>query len=779
MRSLQESFHLILLDATDGPHDHDTLTPLLLEQLVTGAISCGGLALNDLVVGIAAHGPLYLFEPLSHERRSSIACWAVELRRWLQMRTSASIAVARATASPPGVHALGAHLAQHQGQLAYSRVTFVTSASSSSCNEAALRRPLETLERLRPDTTLELVCLELGERGPTQHHQVGPWSGRLPSTLFLLQGEFNFSVSVLADRLQVRGWVNAHLAACEAVNLCLDLGGGGGDVEVDEADGRCWLIGRATPALLHDEVAIDVPACVCHGAPLDGRRMDLLRGAGAATASRGGVGASRVGSVCCPISGLALDARDQTQIGCIGRFVWGSSFSVLASSMASAQVFTDDESRRGAQSDASGACEPCVLSGCSDGAGRPRPLLALRVRSRIRLAELLLTSLYGQPWLLTGAVGGGASAVGLGGFDTGAGADSSLAAAVAAASEARLETDASVLRGLSRELHARGEALLCHGTHREGMRPHQPASMHPLLAAHLVLLPSGPPHEVLVLKSIGAPSQLVPLPPPPPSDDVCDEEARQMVTEGLARAASALSSLSLTEGFNPLMQCRGGGTAALLAHCCAAATAADAHGRVATPPPSVVAGAAASLHAPPPDMTHSASVPPQPAWQQQQQQRRQPLQPPQTQPPQPPQPQQPQQPKQQPHHSATPPLSSARASSAFQGSALSPATGGSHALHACAHHGARASSPATGGSHAWPRAAPPAPPQRAQWHLGGAPASSSSFGADPARSGFGETHIAGGTPNASAPAPAHASSLLKPAGGKRKMQRIQTMGGEQ
>jgi hypothetical protein len=63
------------------------------------------------------------------------------------------------------VHALGAHLAQHQGQLAYSRVTFVTSASSSSCNEAALRRPLETLERLRPDTTLELVCLELGE-GP-------------------------------------------------------------------------------------------------------------------------------------------------------------------------------------------------------------------------------------------------------------------------------------------------------------------------------------------------------------------------------------------------------------------------------------------------------------------------------------------------------------------------------------------------------------------------------------------------------------------------------------
>ena len=444
----------------------------------------------------------------------------------------------------------------------------------------------------------------------------------------------------------------------------------------------------------------------------------------------------------------------------------------LPHQVASPQVYTDDESRRGAQN---GACEPCVLSGCRDGAGRltGRPLLALRVRSRIRLAELPLTSLYGQPWLLTGAVGGGASAGGRGGFDTGAGADSSLAAAVAAASEVRLETDASVLRGLSRELHARGEVLLCHGLHREGMHPHQPASMHPLLAAHLVLLPSGPPHEMLVLKSIGAPSQLVPLPPPPPSDDVCDEEARQMAAEGLARAASALSSLVLMEGFNPLVQCRGGGTAALLAHCCAAATAADAHGRVPTPTPLVVTGAAASLHAPPPDMTHSASVPPQPAWQQQQQQqqqqRRQPRQPPQPQqPPQPPQP--PQQP-QPSHHSATPPLSSARASSAFQSSALSPATGG---------------------SHAWPRAAPPAQPPLAQWHLGGAPAPSSSFCADPARSGLiggiiggmgpmmdGETRSAGGMPSAGAAAPAHASTLLKPAGGKRKMQRIQTMGGDQ
>ena len=103
----------------------------------------------------------------------------------------------------------------------------------------------------------------------------------------------------------------------------------------------------------------------------------------------------------------------------------------LPHQVASPQVYTDDESRRGAQN---GACEPCVLSGCRDGAGRltGRPLLALRVRSRIRLAELPLTSLYGQPWLLTGAVGGGASAGGRGGFDTGAGADSSLAAAVAA-----------------------------------------------------------------------------------------------------------------------------------------------------------------------------------------------------------------------------------------------------------------------------------------------------------------------------------------------------------
>jgi hypothetical protein len=33
-------------------------------------------------------------------------------------------------------------------------------------------------------------------------------------------------------------------------------------------------------------------------------------------------------------------------------------------------------------------------------------------------------------------------------------------------------------------------------------------------------------------------------------------------------------------------------------------------------------------------------------------------------------------------------------------------------------------------------------------------------------------------PSAGAAAPAHASTLLKPAGGKRKMQRIQTMGGD-
>jgi hypothetical protein len=43
----------------------------------------------------------------------------------------------------------------------------------------------------------------------------------------------------------------------------------------------------------------------------------------------------------------------------------------------------------------------------------------------------------------------------------------------------------------------------------------------------------------------------------------------------------------------------------------------------------------------------------------------------------------------------------------------------------------------------------------------------------------GETRSAGGTPSVGAAAPAHASTLLKPAGGKRKMQRIQTMGGEQ
>ena len=519
------------------------------------SIACGG-SLSELRVGTAGgagHPSVCFFERLPHEQ--SIERWAAELRHWLSACSSPAALHSSATA-PPAISALCSYLAQPQAASLAASIKFVTRLGSRSCDEATLRKALQELDSRHAGHCIELVCLRSCEDGPRSSSQ------HAPSSLILLQGEFiGFSASVLTNSSQVSAWVASYLAQQHGVHVSLDLSlpsASAGERRNDIDTVLCW----GTPALLHEEVAMDVPACICHGAPLDGRGLHPHRTfhtSGRSARSNGSWGDSEASCAAlrplqprCSMTGLELDGRDLRHIGCVGSYLWNGSLSAAATATCSAHRSADGSNggHQGGEIESGVVVDECDQGG--------RPIIGLRMLSRIRLSDLPLTILYGHPWLIRVA-------------DHGEDASLPVTEALMTASATDKDMHAAVLRGLSLQLHAQGEGLLCGCVRRERVGSstgHPPASLHTLLAENLMLLPTGPPHDALILKALGTPSQIVPLPLAPILTDHT-AEAQQLMKTGVEQASRLLDNLSLDDSFNPLFQCSGG-TAALLARCCAA-----------------------------------------------------------------------------------------------------------------------------------------------------------------------------------------------------------------
>ena len=161
-----------------------------------------------------------------------------------------------------------------------------------------MRAALSVLER--SGQYLELCVV--GDPGQT---------ATVPSDILLLQAEFDFEATALPDRLATNAWLATAVANRQLHELILDLqpaheaGAPSTSITASASSLRCHLV----PALLHEEVAEDVLACVCHRQPVDGRHVQLAR-------------LAPTNRVMCPVSNLELDARDLQRVGCVGRFLW-------------------------------------------------------------------------------------------------------------------------------------------------------------------------------------------------------------------------------------------------------------------------------------------------------------------------------------------------------------------------------------------------------------------------------------------------------------------------
>ena len=492
---------------------------LLATVLATHISTTTSSGRMELPILLLAHGSAQARVVDIDPNDGALRRWAAELQGLLATHASAAL--------HPVPEPSASALLSNDGVLARTRsLTFATSSRSRSCTAAALRPVLEVLETRHQH--LELLLLADSEQPPA-----------VPPELYGLQGEFALSAIPIPDRLAVRAWLASSLAKQQAVEVSIDLqpeatiGQGPGEGQMRHL--RCALM----PALLHEHAAVDAHACVCHGEPLDAHGF---RKPTACPADRGGQHeGGTMSALRCPVSALQLDRSDVRAAGFIGRFSWDGSLAPFASEDGAAglvSLHADDATRT-----------------------RRQPSMKLIASRRIPLAEVSLPTLYGSPWRL---VPFSVAPI--------------LSASRTAATPIGMPTDdddpaeAALLRGLAQAMHARSEALLCRCSHRDGFGAHitSPSNAQALLAANLLLLPTGPPHHSLLAKAMGSPAQLVPLPcilkNDPEADRLLDVDMdaegtreRERAAAGLASATAALAALPADfESFNPLVDCAHG-----------------------------------------------------------------------------------------------------------------------------------------------------------------------------------------------------------------------------
>lgn len=555
---------LLVLDAEASGFE-DELTTMFLHHLMAASMASGTCTRSiGFQVALACGARLYLYNEIDPANKA----WAAEVASWVDSRASHAT---QRNLDDPGVLALC-----RLPPVSFSRIVFITRIGSASCTEAALRRVLDALERQQhPTYTLELLAMNSGAE---QRASI------LPAALIMLTGEYNFSARVLSDHLDLSAWVSEYIARRQTVHVYLNLAPreqneesefGDGATGTAAAEDAVVLVCCALPALLHDEPAADVAACICHGTPLHGR---CIRPALRSASQPADPMTQSNPRPTCPVTNFELDSRDQTVVGCIGDYQWSGS--IAAAAAAAAQ--TDVGARLGVDIDPAGIIISSATPAIGDGA--PSATISLRAVQRIPLSHVSLSSLFGHPWFLTGTQLPAVSGTGDNASPSTAsrlprGVDQmSLSALVDCAAKSDTpdssEGKKGVLCGLAQMLHAQGEALLLRCTYRKGFddKSFLPANVQTLLVPNFVLVPGGPPGHALILKAVACPSQVVPLPCSSAELDETDDVEADKETQraaARARAAALLSRLSLGDCCNPLSQ-GAGGTASLLAMCCAA-----------------------------------------------------------------------------------------------------------------------------------------------------------------------------------------------------------------
>ena len=251
----------------------------------------------------------------------------------------------------------------------------------------------------------------------------------LQTDLILLQASHPLQVSLLEEGAWA--WSARRLVERQQTQVGLELGD------------ATLLTCVARPSVLATETAQDLRACVCHSAMLDGPRP-----------AAPSLGSGQHPPVC-PRSKLPLDNRDIYIVGCVGCTLWPAS-------LAPAVRATNAN-----------------MMGPAPGVNE-RALPSIVPLSRIRLERVPLTSLYGEPWLVT-------------------------------ADPASLHPMAhGLFQALASKLHESKQGIVCRIRAGDAASHSSLASRPPPQA---VLLPQGPPHLSLVLKAFVPASQLPSTPP--------------------------------------------------------------------------------------------------------------------------------------------------------------------------------------------------------------------------------------------------------------------------
>ena len=484
-------------DSTYLSAARELLLGLVCQTAATGASSM------RLEIAVAKGRAVRLFSQPDDERR--MLQWSTQIDRVMDCMRQAEVA------AEPGVLSLL--------NLPGCAFSLLTPAGGPSCDASLVRSVLEA----RATVALEMVLL------PSDSAAVSS----VPTPLLRLQGEFDFSVGGLPDQPAIAAWNNAKLARGQGVRLLVRFG-------------ESALSTIATPTLLHQEQPTDVRACMCHAVPLESGR-----GVGPAFSSASPAGAQHGrGAARCPLSQLELDERDVQLIGNVGHFVTRGSLA-RAASVARADFAPATDAGGGGGGGGGGEGGTDGGGGGGGGGGRPPPQMELLVETRVRLADVDLGLIFGYPWALSPASGGGD------------------------------DDGARTVRCLAAALHGAGEALVCrvaHGTRRGfDAAPKLPPNVRTLLQSRFVLIAqrgARGQHDALLLKGLATAAQLVP-PPPPSLSELHDDGASDGGAAAAAAAAAArlLEATPCVDGFNPLFHCRGGGSAQVLALVATAAAA--------------------------------------------------------------------------------------------------------------------------------------------------------------------------------------------------------------
>ena len=390
---------------------HELLCLLICRVVGSGASSM------PFRLAVARGASLAMADVEPHER--NLYKWAAELNRLMQCLTQSE------RCAEAGLLALGR--IPPDTLLSLERIIFITPMGGRSVEQRVVAGVCEGLARVGARCEVELVMMTDAPQGSM--------SPSIPTELILLQSEHNLTTTLLDDALSTSRWVSAQIAQRQVVRVELCLGAE-------------RLTAVATPALLHEEGACDVRACMCHSAPLSSR---LTR-----TGPTGMGGRSRPR---CPLSQLELDARDVQRMGTVGHFTWPGSLAKAAANAGVTCFFSEDR---------------------APGATR---LLCLEAKRRVRLADLSLSSVYGSPWLL----------------EAGGAPDSDEGALLGGLASA-LTADAEAL------------VCQCTARCNFDDESQLPANLRALLQSQFVLMPQTPPGTSLLLKCIGTAAQIMPRP---------------------------------------------------------------------------------------------------------------------------------------------------------------------------------------------------------------------------------------------------------------------------